>query len=272
MRRALCAAVLCFQAVVLGLTTPVLISIRNVETATALWIGLGLAALCLLTAGMLRREWAYWLGWGIQLAAIALGFEITAMFALGLIFFVLWLSAYLLGGRIDVDRAHREAVAVPAEAAPVSAPGHWDHELVCDEQTYRPFARAALQDVLGPRNLVLAGAAAVVGVLLLLSATARPVGVLLLAAAVVFPLVSYAAQRQAWRSYLAPGRTFRTAFAGDRLVVEADGNLVEIGYDEIRSVTPVRGLVSVEVGEGATLQLPEPVLPDARVQELRGRL
>lgn len=271
MRRALCAAVLCFEAVVLGLTTPVLISIRNVDTATALWIGLGLAVLCVLTAGMLRREWAYWLGWLVQLAAIALGVEIRVMIVLGLIFFLLWTTAYLLGSRIDADRAHRAALAPPARPVPVAAPGRWDHELACDEDTYRPFAQAALQDLLGPRNLALIGAAVVVGVLLLLSATARPVGVLVLAAAVVFPLVSYAAQRQAWRSFLAPGRTFRTAFTPDRLVLEADGTLLEVPYTDLRGISTARGLVSLDVGEAGTLQLPAPVFPDARVRELVAR-
>ncbi len=38
---------------------------------------------CLLLAGMLRGEWAYGLGWAIQVVAIGLGFVVPFMFGLG---------------------------------------------------------------------------------------------------------------------------------------------------------------------------------------------
>jgi len=105
MQRRLCAAILALEAVVLGLSTPVLISVESVDTARALWIGLGLTVACVVAAGLLRHAWAYYLGWAIQVAAIALGFEITAMFALGAIFLLLWLTAVRLGRTIDRDKA-----------------------------------------------------------------------------------------------------------------------------------------------------------------------
>ncbi|GAA4374986.1 DUF4233 domain-containing protein [Nocardioides caricicola] len=104
-RRGMCAAVLSLEAITLGLTTPVMISVAGVDTSTALWVGLGLTAACLLLAGMLRREWAYSLGWVIQGAAIGLGFVIPLMFVLGGIFAGLWASAYFLGIKIERERA-----------------------------------------------------------------------------------------------------------------------------------------------------------------------
>ena len=80
-----------------------------VETATALWVGLGLTVACLLLAGMLRREWAYSLGWVIQGAAIGLGFVIPLMFVLGAIFALLWGGAYFLGLKIERERAEAYA-------------------------------------------------------------------------------------------------------------------------------------------------------------------
>lgn len=103
MRRRLCAAILTLESVVLGLSTPVLV--QHLDNGPALAIGLGLAVLSLLVAGSLRFPWAYHVGWLIQVAAIALGFVVTAMFALGVIFFVLWLTAFRLGGMIDRDKA-----------------------------------------------------------------------------------------------------------------------------------------------------------------------
>lgn len=101
----LCSAILVLEAVVLGLSTPVLISVESVDTTAALWIGLGLTVACLVTAGLLRRPWAYGLGWAIQICAVGLGFVVPAMFALGAIFLVLWVTAFRLGRTIDRDRA-----------------------------------------------------------------------------------------------------------------------------------------------------------------------
>lgn len=116
-RRGMCAAVLSLEAITLGLTTPVLISVADVDTPLALATGLGLAVACLLIAGMLRREWAYGLGWLVQVAAIALGFEIGLMFFLGGLFALLWATAYLLGRKIERERAAAFA-AYDAEQRP----------------------------------------------------------------------------------------------------------------------------------------------------------
>ena len=104
-RRGMCAAVLSLEAITLGLTTPVMITIADVATGTALAVGLGLAAACLLLAGMLRAEWAYLAGYAVQVAAVALGFVVPAMFGLGAVFAALWAGADLLGRKIERERA-----------------------------------------------------------------------------------------------------------------------------------------------------------------------
>ena len=115
-RRGMCAAILCLEAITLGLTTPVMISVAGVDTATALWVGLGLAVACLLLAGLLRAEWAYSLGWVIQGAAIGLGFLVPLMFFLGAVFALLWATAYLLGRKIERERAAAYAAMDSPEA------------------------------------------------------------------------------------------------------------------------------------------------------------
>jgi hypothetical protein len=104
-RRGMCAAVLSLEAIALGLTTPVMITIADVATGTALSVGLGLAVVCLLLAGMLRGEWAYLAGYVVQAAAIGLGFVVPVMFGLGAIFAALWAGADLLGRKIERERA-----------------------------------------------------------------------------------------------------------------------------------------------------------------------
>ena len=104
-RRGMCAAVLSLEAVVLGLTTPVMVQISGVDTGAALAIGLGLAVAALVLAGLLRFEWAYGAASVLQLFAVALGLVIPLMFFLGGIFALLWGAAYFLGRKIERERA-----------------------------------------------------------------------------------------------------------------------------------------------------------------------
>ncbi|MGH3496632.1 MAG: DUF4233 domain-containing protein [Nocardioidaceae bacterium] len=97
----MCAGVLSLEAIVLALTTPVMISVSGIDKATALIGGLGLAALALLAAGMLRRPWAYWLGHLVQVGALGLGFVVPIMFLLGVVFAALWVSANVLGRKVQ---------------------------------------------------------------------------------------------------------------------------------------------------------------------------
>jgi len=101
----MCAAILALEAITLGLTTPVLITIADVPVGTAVAVGLGLMLACLVVAGLLRAEWGYALGWAIQVAAIGLGFVVPMMFGLGVVFALLWGAAYFLGRKIERERA-----------------------------------------------------------------------------------------------------------------------------------------------------------------------
>jgi hypothetical protein len=116
-RRGMCAAVLSLEAITLGLTTPVMITVNDLSAGLAVLIGVGLLVLCVLAAGMLRRPSGYYLGWAIQIAAIALGFVVSMMFVLGIIFGLLWAMADILGRRIEADRAAAFAAFDAAEAA-----------------------------------------------------------------------------------------------------------------------------------------------------------
>ncbi len=69
-----------------------------------------LTAACILVAGMLRRPWAFHLGWAIQIASLALGFVVSTMFLLGAIFLALWAGAFFIGAKIDRERVEREAL------------------------------------------------------------------------------------------------------------------------------------------------------------------
>ena len=112
----MCAAILSLEAIVLGLTTPVMINLADVPWRTACAVGLGLCLVCLVLAGLLRSEVAYAAGWVVQVAAIGLGFVVPMMFLLGAIFALLWGTAYFLGRKIERERSAAYA-AYDAERA-----------------------------------------------------------------------------------------------------------------------------------------------------------
>ena len=121
MPRRLCAAILLLEAIALGLSTPVLISVADMGTATALWIGLGLMRRLPGRGRAAAVPWAYWLGWAIQVAAVAVGVVVATMFFVGAIFLLLWATAYLLGPQ-DRGRARRVGGRGSTPAGPARRP------------------------------------------------------------------------------------------------------------------------------------------------------
>lgn len=109
-QRSLCAGMLVLQAVVLFLTGVVTIGMTDIGAVASLAMGFGLAVLCVLAAGMLGRPFGYPLGWLVQVVSIALGFVVTAMFFLGVVFAGLWAASYFLGDKIDRERAERQVL------------------------------------------------------------------------------------------------------------------------------------------------------------------
>jgi len=112
-QRAMCAGMLGLEAVVLFLTIPVMLTLTDVSTGAGVAVGAGLTVACVLAAGLMRRPVGGMLGWVLQVAAIALGFVVPVMFALGLIFLALYGGSWVLGARIDQERAEREQQVQP---------------------------------------------------------------------------------------------------------------------------------------------------------------
>ena len=119
--RVMCAAVLALESVVLLLTTPVLISVTEVSTGLALVVGLGLAGLAILAATLLRSSAGYLLGRAVQAGAVAVGFWVSVMFVLGAAFAVLWVTALVLGRRVEEAKTAR-AAADGSVGGPVGGP------------------------------------------------------------------------------------------------------------------------------------------------------
>ncbi|TYB47131.1 DUF4233 domain-containing protein [Nonomuraea sp. PA05] len=99
--RRLGASVLGMEAIVAGLVTPVAIGVGEVEPAVAVTVGIGLAVLCVIAAGLLKRPFGYVLGSVVQVLAICTGFLVTAMFFLGVLFTALWITAIIVARRVE---------------------------------------------------------------------------------------------------------------------------------------------------------------------------
>jgi hypothetical protein len=103
--RRLCSTILIFEVVVIGLAIPVAITIAHARPPAAGVTGGALAAAALVIAGLVGRPgqgWALVAGTVLQVAVIATGVVVPAMYALGVIFGALWLTAIWLARRYQV--------------------------------------------------------------------------------------------------------------------------------------------------------------------------
>jgi hypothetical protein len=104
-KRILAASVLSCQALVLFFAGLVAKDLSSLGTGTAVGVAAGMAAACLLAAGLLRSAVGYVLGSVLQLASVLTGLWVPAMFFLGAVFAGLWVWALLAGSRIERRRA-----------------------------------------------------------------------------------------------------------------------------------------------------------------------
>lgn len=106
------ATVLVGQAVVVFLGALVARALASAQgdarSGTWLWVGVGLAALCLAAAGLMRRPWGVTLGWLIQVATLAAALVVPAMLVVGVIFLLLWVGSLVLCSRIEEQHAARQ--------------------------------------------------------------------------------------------------------------------------------------------------------------------
>ena len=88
--------------------------LSTLSAATALWGAAGLGVACLLAAGFTDRAAGRAVGWALQVALIAVGFWVPAMFFLGVVFLLLWIAALRVGARVGASaRAVEERAVSP---------------------------------------------------------------------------------------------------------------------------------------------------------------
>ena len=120
--RAIAAAVLVFEGLVVFFATLVALDLSDVDDGTLWWTGGVLAVACVVAAGLLRRPLGYVVGSVLQAVVIAAGFLVPAMFLLGAVFAGLWFLALHLGRKVARLEAARSAADPPA-GPPAGPPG-----------------------------------------------------------------------------------------------------------------------------------------------------
>lgn len=103
------STVLTLEAFVMLFFTLTVFGLRRDELNPTLILGggIGLAVVCILTCALLREPLGYWIGWGIQLVMILLGFLEPSMFIIGVLFALTWWYAVVKGGAMDKESKAR---------------------------------------------------------------------------------------------------------------------------------------------------------------------
>lgn len=115
--RTLCASTLLGEFFVIGFAGLVAMRTSGLSTGTV-WTVCGVAmALCVLLCGALSRKGGTALGWALQLALIASGFVVPAMFFLGACFAGLWWASVHFGRKVDEAKAERARLEARPDTA-----------------------------------------------------------------------------------------------------------------------------------------------------------
>jgi hypothetical protein len=101
--RRLCATVLVLESIVIWLAIPIAIVIGHASPARAITAGVAAAVAAVVLAGLVGRWgwWPYATGTVLQVVVITFGIVVPAMFFLGAVFAVLWVTGMWLGYRVE---------------------------------------------------------------------------------------------------------------------------------------------------------------------------
>ncbi|MEU1970548.1 DUF4233 domain-containing protein [Microbacterium sp. NPDC019599] len=110
--------VLVFESIVVFLGGLTVFGLKALPAGIEPWWGVVagtvLAALMLLTAGVLRYRWGIWLGWALQVLLLLGGFLLPALWIVGMIFGGMWAYATIKGASLDRRNARLAAEAETA--------------------------------------------------------------------------------------------------------------------------------------------------------------
>ena len=114
----LCGTVLIMEAVVVLLAIVPSIRLEHVDGGTAGAVGGAIAVVAIILSGVVGRPkmgWALYAGSVFQLAVIASGVFVPAMYILGVIFALLWFTGIWLARKVAREQLAREGAAITTD-------------------------------------------------------------------------------------------------------------------------------------------------------------
>ncbi|MFF0849770.1 DUF4233 domain-containing protein [Streptomyces sp. NPDC003280] len=116
--RTLCSSTLIGEFFVIGFAALVAMKDPDLSTSTV-WLVSGIAmVLCVLLCGMVTRPGGVALSWALQLALIASGVFVPAMYFMGAVFAALWWASVHYGRKVDEAKARFAARPESADPGP----------------------------------------------------------------------------------------------------------------------------------------------------------
>jgi hypothetical protein len=101
----LLSIVLLLDAVLVFFVTLTVFGLKALPAGPAFAGGAVFAVLLLATATVLRYRWGLWLGWALQVALLATGLLLPAMYVVAALFIAMWVYCYIRGTQIDRDKS-----------------------------------------------------------------------------------------------------------------------------------------------------------------------
>ncbi|MDT0399595.1 MULTISPECIES: DUF4233 domain-containing protein [Streptomyces] len=115
--RTLCASTLIGEFFVIGFAGLVAMKDADLSSGTV-WTVCGIAMfLCVALCGVITRPGGVAFGWALQIALIASGVFVPAMYFMGVVFALLWWASVHFGRKVDEAKARFAAQAGRPDAA-----------------------------------------------------------------------------------------------------------------------------------------------------------
>ncbi|MFI6579446.1 DUF4233 domain-containing protein [Nocardiopsis sp. NPDC050513] len=119
--RVVCAVVLAFEVIILGLAIPIAINVEGIDAGLAAGVWGGLAVAALVLSALQKFTWAHYAAWALQAVMLATSFVVSGMLLISVVFASLWVVGVIMGHRVDGVRAAHAARAAAEEAAEAEA-------------------------------------------------------------------------------------------------------------------------------------------------------
>ena len=107
----LLSIVLGLEAVLVFFIALTVFGLHALPPAVAFGGGAGLAVVLALASRIVRWNWGVWVGWVLQLALLATGIVLPALYIVAVVFIGMWVYCFVRARKIDADNAARAGAA-----------------------------------------------------------------------------------------------------------------------------------------------------------------